>query len=195
MTDEDLTIIENAGRRCAVCHTGRRWRDFEVVRPENGEPVVMCAACKARYGEKPPVAVAEPAPEPAAAAAPEPAQKKPARRSRPRQSEDRLKRALRELPPGEHSTGRIAKAAGLNHAEEGSQPPARPAGGRRGPPDRQALGRPIAPPPISRRPSIASRPGRATCASCARRASSVFLLGGGEGLELLVGALTPASRR
>ncbi len=122
MTDEDLTIIEDAGRRCAVCHTGRRWRDFEVVRPENGEPVVMCAACKARYGEKPPVPVAEPQPEPtpAAAAAPEPApnaQKKPARRSRPRQSEDRLKRALRELPPGEHSTGRIAKAAGLNHAK------------------------------------------------------------------------------
>jgi hypothetical protein len=118
MTDEDLTIIETAGRRCAVCHTGRRWRDFEVVRPENGEPVVMCAACKARYGEKPPVAVAEPQPEPTpAAAAPEPEQKKPARRSRPRQSEDRLKRALRELPPGEHSTGRIAKAAGLNHAK------------------------------------------------------------------------------
>lgn len=118
MTDEDLTIIEDAGRRCAVCHTGRRWRDFEVVRPEHGDPVVMCAACKVRYGEKPPVAAAEPQPEPTpAAAAPEPAQKKPARRSRPRQSEDRLKRALRELPPGEHSTGRIAKAAGLNHAK------------------------------------------------------------------------------
>ena len=118
MTDEDLTIIEDAGRRCAVCHTGRRWRDFEVVRPENGEPVVMCAACKARYGEKPPAVVAEPQPEPTPAAAePEPEQKKPPRRSRPRQSEDRLKRALRELPPGEHSTGRIAKAAGLNHAK------------------------------------------------------------------------------
>ncbi|MDQ6806050.1 MAG: hypothetical protein M3065_14035 [Actinomycetota bacterium] len=117
MTDEDLTIIEEAGRRCAVCHTGRRWRDFQVVRPENAEPVVMCAACTARYGEKPPVAVAEPQPEPVAAPEPEPEQKKPARRSRPRQSEDRLKRALRELPPGEHSTGRIAKAAGLNHAK------------------------------------------------------------------------------
>lgn len=119
MTDEDLTIIEAAGRRCAVCHTGRRWRDFEVVRPEQGDPVVMCAACKVRYGEKPPVAVAvaEPQPEPTPVADPEPAEKKPARRSRPRQSEDRLKRALRELPPGEYSTGRIAKAAGLNHAK------------------------------------------------------------------------------
>jgi hypothetical protein len=114
MTEEDLTIIESVGRRCAVCHTGRRWRDFEVVRPESGKPVVMCAACKARYGEKPPVAEAAPEPTPTAV---EPAQKKPARRSRPRQSEDRLKRALRELPPGEHSTGRIAKAAGLNHAK------------------------------------------------------------------------------
>jgi hypothetical protein len=28
-----------------------------------------------------------------------------------------VKRVLRELPKGEHSTGRIAKAAGLNHAK------------------------------------------------------------------------------
>jgi hypothetical protein len=116
MTDEDLNIIENAGRRCAVCHTGRRWRDFSVIRPEGREPIVMCAACTARYGEKPPVAEAKPAEEAKPVAA-EPEQKKPARRSRPRQAEDRLKRALRELPPGEHSTGRIAKAAGLNHAK------------------------------------------------------------------------------
>ena len=115
MTDEDLTIIENAGRRCSVCHTGRRWRDFEVVRAEGREPVVMCAACKARYGEKPPVAEPPPAPEPTPA--PPEAEKKAPRRQRPRQSEDRLRRALRELPPGEHSTGRIAKAAGLNHAK------------------------------------------------------------------------------
>ncbi len=40
-------------------------------------------------------------------------------RAQPRspQTEDRLKRALRELPPGEHSTARIAKAAGLNRAK------------------------------------------------------------------------------
>lgn len=31
--------------------------------------------------------------------------------------EDRVKRVLRELPRGEHSTGRIAKAAGLNHTK------------------------------------------------------------------------------
>jgi DNA-binding IclR family transcriptional regulator len=30
-------------------------------------------------------------------------------------SEDRLKKALRELPSGEHAVGQIAKAAGLNH--------------------------------------------------------------------------------
>ena len=34
-------------------------------------------------------------------------------RSAPR--EDRLRKALRELPHGEHSVARIAKAAGLNH--------------------------------------------------------------------------------
>jgi len=28
-----------------------------------------------------------------------------------------VRKALRELPRGEHSTGRIAKAAGLNHAK------------------------------------------------------------------------------
>jgi hypothetical protein len=28
-----------------------------------------------------------------------------------------VRKALRELPKGEHSTGRIAKAAGLNHAK------------------------------------------------------------------------------
>jgi hypothetical protein len=67
--------------------------------------------------------VAEASSAPAGKPAPEPkAEKKPARadkaesgkgRSAPR--EDRLRKALRELPHGEHSVGRIAKAAGLNH--------------------------------------------------------------------------------
>jgi hypothetical protein len=109
---EDLVEIERAGRHCAVCRSGRHWRRFKVVRPGGGEPVVMCAACQARYGDAPP------SPEiPKAAPPPAP---RPATRShvqRPRQHEDRLKRVLRELPRGEHSTGRIAKAAGLNHAK------------------------------------------------------------------------------
>jgi hypothetical protein len=33
------------------------------------------------------------------------------------QHEDRVKRVLRDLGRGEHSTGRIAKEAGLNHAK------------------------------------------------------------------------------
>jgi hypothetical protein len=112
MNPEDLTTIEAAGRRCAVCNTGRHWRRFEVVRPEGRDPVVLCAACRARFGETPPAPEPrKPAPEA------EPAPDKPARPQRPRQSGDRLKRVLRELPPGEHSTGRIAKAAGLNHAK------------------------------------------------------------------------------
>ena len=37
----------------------------------------------------------------------------PKQRSAP--PEDRLRKALRELPHGEHSVSRIAKAAGLNH--------------------------------------------------------------------------------
>lgn len=109
---EDLVEIERAGRHCAVCRSGRHWRRFKVVRPSGGEPVVMCAACHARYGDAPP------APEiPKAAAAPAPQPATPSRVQRPRQHEDRLKRVLRELPRGEHSTGRIAKAAGLNHAK------------------------------------------------------------------------------
>src|SRR5262249_29731490 len=109
---EDLAEIERAGRRCAVCRTGRHWRRFKVVRPNEGDPVVMCAACQARYGDAPP---APAIPKPVPAPAPEPSA--PAEAQRPKQREDRLRRALRELPRGEHSTGRIAKAAGLNHAK------------------------------------------------------------------------------
>jgi hypothetical protein len=111
-TPEDLIEIERAGRRCAICHTGRRWRQFEVVRPEGQEqqPVVVCAACQKRYGVKPPVAATE---QPATAPVAKPETASPKKRSAPR--EDRLRRALRELPHGEHSVGRIAKAAGLNH--------------------------------------------------------------------------------
>jgi hypothetical protein len=108
-TPEDLTEIERAGRRCAICRSGRRWRQFEVARPEGQEPVVMCAACKARYGADLPV----PAPAKAAAPVSQPAAAEPKRRSAPR--EDRLRKALRELPRGTHSVGQIAKAAGLNH--------------------------------------------------------------------------------
>lgn len=135
---DDLVEIERGGRRCGVCQSGRRWREFSVVRPEGGGVVVMCPACRARFGEAPPVAVkasveaapaAEPevAPVPQAASAAEPASASASEqggagrsggssgkgRSAPR--EDRLRKALRELPHGEHSVGRIAKAAGLNH--------------------------------------------------------------------------------
>jgi hypothetical protein len=164
MTAEDLVEIERAGRRCAMCHTGRRWRQFTVVRNEGQPPVVMCPACNARYGAAPPVPATEStaparAAQAAAAAteqaapdraehaatgrAARPAQARngkataarggqpaagrngkseadeagqegsPKPRSAPR--EDRLRKALRELPHGEHSVARIAKAAGLNH--------------------------------------------------------------------------------
>jgi hypothetical protein len=109
---EDLDEIQRAGRHCAVCRSGRNWRRFKVVRPSDGQPIVMCAACHARYGDAPPAPEIPkdpptPAPPPAVRSHPQ----------RQRQHEDRLKRVLRELPRGEHSTGRIAKAAGLNHAK------------------------------------------------------------------------------
>lgn len=74
----------------------------------------MCAACRARYGAAPPAPAAqEPASAPVAAAPAEPEAAAPKQRRPPR--EDRLRRALRELPRQPHSVGQIAKAAGLNH--------------------------------------------------------------------------------
>lgn len=72
--------------------------------------MVMCPACHRRYGATPPAPAIEP---PAPAPAPQPETSSP--KERPAPPEDRLRRALRELPHGEHSVGRIAKAAGLNH--------------------------------------------------------------------------------
>jgi hypothetical protein len=112
MNAEDLTEIDRAGRHCAVCRTGRHWRKFKVVRPDGGQPVVLCPACQARYGDAPP---ARESPQPAPTPPSQPAAPAPAQRPRPQ--EDRLKKALRELPRGEHSTARIAKAAGLNHTK------------------------------------------------------------------------------
>jgi hypothetical protein len=109
---EQVIEIDRASRRCAVCRSGRYWRRLEVVRPEGGEPVVMCAACRARYGDAPPVRERrEPAPRRDA----QPASPAPERRLGHR--EDRVKKALGELPRGEHSTARIAKAAGVNHTK------------------------------------------------------------------------------
>jgi hypothetical protein len=113
-TPEDLTEIENAGRRCAICRTGRHFKQFTVVRPEGQDPVVMCPACHARYADKPPVVVAAQKAKAAAAPVAAPEEKDaPKKKAPPR--EDRLRKTLRELPPGEYSVGRIAKAAGLNH--------------------------------------------------------------------------------
>jgi hypothetical protein len=141
MSVEDLAEIERGGRRCSVCRSGRHWRRLEVVRSGGAEPVVMCGACRARYGSAPPVrerSVPAVAAVPAAAAA-VPASRvavgvaspgaggavsaggagvgSAAGRGGGEEREDRVKRVLRELPRGEHSTGRIAKAAGLNHAK------------------------------------------------------------------------------
>ncbi|HEY5319023.1 MAG TPA: hypothetical protein VIJ20_13630 [Solirubrobacteraceae bacterium] len=118
MNTEDLAEIERAGRRCAVCHSGRGWRKFGVVRADGREPVVLCASCRARVGEETSIATkAAPVPEPAPAVqekAPPPKQPKPRpakRRTEPRQ--DRLRDALPKLPSS-FSTAMAARAAGLN---------------------------------------------------------------------------------
>ena len=109
---EPMIEIDRARWRCAVCRSGRYRRQLKVVRPEGGEPVMMCAACRARYGDAPPV---RERPEAAPRRDAQPASPGPERRLEHR--EDRVKKALGELPRGEHSTGRIAKAAGVNHTK------------------------------------------------------------------------------
>jgi hypothetical protein len=111
MNEEDLIEIDRAGRRCTVCRSGRHWRRLNVVRADGREVVVLCAACRARYEDQPPARAGQ-----GAVAPPEPP--KPAPKPHPpRRHEDRLKKVLRELPRGEHSTGQIAKAAGLNQTK------------------------------------------------------------------------------
>jgi hypothetical protein len=112
---EELAAINRAGRRCAVCRSGRRWREFTVLRPDGRELVVMCAACRARYGDAPPARSAGEPTEAAADRAADPTPAGPARRAPDR--EDRVRKALRELPNGEYTTGKIAKAAGLQQAK------------------------------------------------------------------------------
>ncbi len=122
MNEDDITTIESAGRRCAICRTGRHWKTFNVVHAEGRDPVVLCPACHARYGEAPPVdgkeaSAAAPVAVAASTAPEKPAAAAAAAKPRPKPQEDRLRKALKELPRGEHSTGRIAKAAGLNHSK------------------------------------------------------------------------------
>lgn len=117
MNAEDLTEIERAGHRCGVCHSGRGWRRFEIVRRPEREPVVVCGACRVRFGDDPPVGrEPERTPEPAPAA-PEPVS--PKRRAGERRTEpqpDRLRAALRKMP-NSFSTARAARAAGLNNTK------------------------------------------------------------------------------
>jgi hypothetical protein len=108
-------VIDRAGRRCAVCRTGRHWRQLNVIRRDGAPPVVMCAACRARYGDAPPQPAARVRSETVPAPAAQPTSSPP---EQPREDgEDRVRRVLRELPKGEHTTGSIAKAAGINQAK------------------------------------------------------------------------------
>lgn len=113
MNAEDVVEIDRAGRRCAVCHSGRGWRRFEVVQPPDREPVVLCPSCRARFGDDPPVGRRPQSPPEKSAEAekprPEPESK---RRTEPRP--DRLREALRRLPAS-FSTAMAARAAGLNN--------------------------------------------------------------------------------
>jgi hypothetical protein len=112
---EDLIEIENAGRRCGVCRSGRGWGRFELVRPAGREPVVLCGSCRARFGDDPPVGRKPAHPlesVPAAAEPVAPLERLPGERGT-EQHPDRLRAALRKLP-GSFSTAMAARAAGLS---------------------------------------------------------------------------------
>ena len=115
MDPEDVAVIDRAGRRCAVCRSGRHWREFTVVRLDGLEPVVMCAACRTRYGDGPPARSAGDPTEALSDRAADSIRATPARLAPDR--EDRVRKVLRELPNGEYTTGKIAKAAGLQQAK------------------------------------------------------------------------------
>jgi len=113
MSGEDLIEIERAGRRCGVCRSGRGWRRFAVLRPPQREPVVLCASCRARFGDDPPVArKSVPEPGPLDTGAPPPP-KPQADKRQTKPAGDRLRAALREMPDS-FSTAMVARAAGLN---------------------------------------------------------------------------------
>lgn len=113
MDSEDLIEVERAGRRCGVCRSGRKWRQFEVVRRPDSAPVVVCGSCASRYPDVAPVAASAPV---VAAAAPSPRSRtQPHASKRKREPPaDRLRAALSELPKS-FSTGMAARAAGLNN--------------------------------------------------------------------------------
>jgi len=115
MDAEDLNELERAGRRCAVCESGRGWRRFQVLRLPGREPVVLCGNCRARFGDDPPVA-RQPAPVLAKPPAP-PARESTQEPSKPQRGDrrpDRLRAALRKLPSS-FSTAMAARVAGLNN--------------------------------------------------------------------------------
>ena len=115
MGTEELIEIEDAGRRCGVCGSGRGWRRFELVRPADREPIVLCGGCRARFGDDPPVG-RQPAPTlepgPVAVEPMEPPERGPGEQRTDR-GPDRLRAALGKLP-GSFSTAMAARAAGLN---------------------------------------------------------------------------------
>jgi len=109
MNDENLREIERAGRRCGVCGSGRGWRRFEIARPADRDPIVLCGNCKARFGDDPPHAAG-----PADASDHVVSLPKAGRHRQTDRRPDRLRTALRAMPDS-FSTASAARAAGLNH--------------------------------------------------------------------------------
>jgi hypothetical protein len=99
MNGEDLIEIERAGRRCAVCRSGRGWRRLEVVRPPGSEPVLLCGSCRARFGDDPPIGC-QPVPEPTRSdASPVPPREPPAEKGQTRPGQDAHFRRTLAVPP------------------------------------------------------------------------------------------------
>ena len=118
MTTDELAELERAGRRCSVCRSARGWRRFEIVRRAGAEPAVLCASCRARFGEAPPTSQHSSRTQEhtrAAAAEPRsPMQHASAGERERAQRPDRMRAALVELPSS-FSTAMAARAARLSN--------------------------------------------------------------------------------
>jgi hypothetical protein len=116
VSNEDLSEIERAGRRCGVCRSGRGWQRFDIVRTAGRDPLVLCGSCRTRFVDDPPIG-RKPAPDPEPAPAEDRLPSPPAPRDDERRSEqrpDRLRGAMGKMS-GPFSTAMVAREAGLNN--------------------------------------------------------------------------------
>ena len=137
MNDENLREIERAGRRCGVCGSGRGWRRFDIARPADRDPIVLCGNCKARFGDNPPHA-----PKPAVRSADASPHAIPALTKRATSAAHRPAAGSPAHSTAHHARVVLDRDSGARRRAQPRQDAraaARPATTRRGPPSRKPL--------------------------------------------------------